>query len=158
MLSRVLREIHRRGQFRYKLLAWFYARLLGGCGRGLILHGNCHIKHPAKIFIGKNAGINDGAYLNGLGGITMGDNVTISANAIIVSTGLDPLSIKAEKTHIERPVVIGNSVQIGAGAINLPGVTIGDNSLVGAGAVVTKDVAGNCIVAGNPARIIREIA
>lgn len=158
MFSRVLREIHRRSQFRHKVQAWYYSRLFGACGSGLVLHGNCHIKHPARIFIGKNAGINDGAYLNGLGGITMGNNVTVSANAIIISTGLDPVSIKAEKAHVNKPVVIGNFVQIGAGATILPGVTIGDNTLVGAGAVVTKDVAGNCIVAGNPARVIREIA
>lgn len=158
MLTRVLREIHRRSQVRHKVQAWYYARLFGACGSGLVLHGDCHIKHPSGIFIGKNAGINDGAYLNGLGGITLGDDVTVSANAMIISTGLDPASIKAGKAHVSRPVVIGNFVQIGAGATILPGVTIGDNTLIGAGAVVTKDIVGNCIVAGNPARILREIA
>lgn len=93
MLNYLLRVINRRSQFRYKVIAWYYSRIFGECGTGLIFHGNCNIKTPKNIRLGKNVGINDGAYLNGMGGITIGDNVSISANAIIVSTGLDPRSL-----------------------------------------------------------------
>ena len=56
-----------------------------------------------------------------------------------------------------RPVRIEDNVWIGGGAILLPGVTVGDNSVIGAGAVVTRDVPANTVVAGNPARVIREL-
>lgn len=157
MLSSLLREFNRLAQFRYKVQAWYYSRIFGECGSGLVLHGPCHIKNPGNIRVGDNVGINDGAYLNAMGGITIGDNVSISANAMIVSTGLDPSSLKLGKSHVSKGIAIGNGVQIGAGAIVLPGIVIGDNTLVGAGAVVTKSIPGNCIVAGNPAKVIREI-
>jgi len=59
--------------------------------------------------------------------------------------------------EVARPIVIEDNVWLGGGAIVLPGVRIGRNAVVGAGAVVTRDVAANTVVAGNPARVIREI-
>jgi maltose O-acetyltransferase len=158
LLKKLLRKASNTSQFQFKIQAIYYYFLLYKCGQGLVIHGHCQIKHPLGITLGDNVGINDDAYLNGMGGIIIGNNVSISAKSIIISTGLDPMSLKTSKNHITNKVMIGNNVQIGAGAIVLPGVTIGDNTLVGAGAIVTKDVIGNCIVAGNPARIIRYIS
>lgn len=77
---------------------------------------------------------------------------------MILST-THPLDAEQRKNWktIGAKINIGNNVWIGAGAIVLPGVTISDNSIIGAGSVVTKDVPRNCVVAGNPAKIIKII-
>jgi galactoside O-acetyltransferase len=76
-----------------------------------------------------------------------------------ISTSIHPVSPRLRKYKIQRnkQIHIGKNVWLGAGAIILPGVTIGDNSIVGAGSVVTKDVPANVIVVGNPARVLRQI-
>lgn len=127
------------------------------CGMNVKFFGKCYIKNHHKIDIGNNVTFNDGAYLNGMGGIKIGNNVSVSALSIIVSTALDPDTLKTSKKHIDKKIFIGDNVQIGVGAIILSGITIGDNVIVGAGSVVTKNVDSNCIVAGNPARVIRII-
>lgn len=150
---------HRLHNIQYKLLAlksWYYKFLFDSCGSGFKLWGNCYIKNPQKIVLGKNVSINDGAYLNGLGGIVIGDNVSISAQSILVSTSLEPANL-SKKTHVNKKINIGSNVQIGAGAIILAGIKIGDNVMVGAGSVVTKDIEGNVVVAGNPARVLRSL-
>lgn len=137
--------------------AFYYSFLFGSCGDELKFFGPCNIKNPQNVSVGNNVTINDGVYINGVGGVEIGDNVSISASAIIVSTGLDPSSMVSKKSHIEGPIIIGNNVQIGAGAIVIAGVTVGDNVIVGAGSVVTKDVSSNCIVCGVPARYLRSL-
>ena len=59
--------------------------------------------------------------------------------------------------HYSLPIHIGNKVWIGANSVVLPGVTIGENSVIGAGSIVTRDIPANVIAAGNPCRVIREI-
>lgn len=140
-----------------RLKAFFYANLFKECGKNLIFYGSCNIKNPDKISVGNNVTINDNAYLNGQGYIKIGDNVSISANAIIVSTGLDLDLFLNEKKHICNAIIIGDNVQLGAGCIVLPGIVIGNNVVVGAGSVVTKKIENNCVVAGNPAKIIRKL-
>lgn len=126
-------------------------------GINIKFFGNCNIKNPENISIGNNITFNDAAYLNGLGGIIIGNNVSISAHSIIVSTGLDPLTLKNNKVHINKKIIIGDNVQIGAGSIILAGVKIGDNVIVGAGSIVTKSFESDCIIAGNPAKVLRKL-
>ena len=147
-------------KIQYKILiirALYYSILFKKSGENLKLWGKCYIKNPHEIELGNNVAINDGVYLNGMGGIQIGNNVAISAGAIIVSAALDTNCFLVKKKHISQKICIGSDVQIGAGAIILSGVSIGSNVIVGAGSVVTKDVESNCIVAGNPAKIIREL-
>jgi maltose O-acetyltransferase len=141
----------------YDLKGFFHKKQFNSCGDDVKFFGNIFIKNPNNILVGNHVSFNDGAYLNGLGGIEIGNNVAISALSIIVSTGLDPLTLKYNKTHINKKIVIGNNVQIGAGAIILSGIEIGDNVIIGAGSVVTKNIESNCIIAGNPAKIIKEL-
>jgi len=94
--------------------------------------------------------------MNGLGGISIGDNVSISALSVIVSTSLDPDKL-VDKLHVNKPIFIGDNVQIGTGAIILPGIRIGNNVMIGAGAVVTKDIDSNCVIVGNPAKMLRKV-
>jgi acetyltransferase-like isoleucine patch superfamily enzyme len=95
--------------------------------------------------------------------IEVGDGCLIATGARIMDNDGHPLDAEARKRH-ERvadediaPVTIGSNVWIGVRAMILKGVTIGDNAVIGAGAIVTKDVPANTVVAGNPARVIREL-
>ena len=93
------------------------------------------------------------------GKVIIGDNVMIAPDCVIYvrnheSSRLDIPMCKQGSTE-ERPVVIGNDVWIGGRVIILPGVKIGDGAIVGAGSVVTRDVSEYDIVAGNPARVIK---
>jgi acetyltransferase-like isoleucine patch superfamily enzyme len=93
-------------------------------------------------------------YINGSNGIDFGDNVYIGPGVRIISTNHDEQDYTKYVTCC--PIKIGNNVWIGANAIILPEVQIGNNVIVGAGSVVTKNIPSDQIVAGNPARMIRE--
>lgn len=109
-----------------------------------------------NIHLGKNVFINQGVTLVDLGGIYIGDKVLIGPKATIISVN-HPLDPKNRRSVELKPVHIADNVWIGANAIILPGVTIEENAVVAAGAVVTKDVAKNTVVAGSPAKIIKTI-
>ncbi len=107
-----------------------------------------------SVKIGKNVVIMNNALFMAAGGITIEDDVLVAANAQLISNNHD-LHDHAVLTC--KPVLLKHNCWIGAGATILPGVTVGENAVVGAGAVVTKDVEDNTIVAGNPARVIKRI-
>lgn len=101
--------------------------------------------------------MNAGAQIRCKERITIGDNCAIARNVLIMDFDAHRITYTDGTTNrVTAPITIGNSVWIGAGATILKGVTIGDNAIIGAGSVVTKDVKANTIVAGNPARVIRE--
>lgn len=88
------------------------------------------------------------------GGIEIGDDAFIGPNVSLITTNhaADP---EMRRCTISRPIRLCGNVWIGAGAIVLPGVTVGEDAIVGAGAVVTKDVPPGAVVGGNPARLIK---
>jgi acetyltransferase-like isoleucine patch superfamily enzyme len=110
------------------------------------------------ITVGRNVFVNQNCTFYDLGGLDIADNVMIGPNVSIITTGhpLEPSQRRA--SVIARPVVIERNVWIAAGAIIIGGVTVGENSVVAAGSVVTKDIPPNALVGGNPARVIRSIA
>lgn len=109
-----------------------------------------------NITLGKDVFINSGCRFQDQGGITIGDKTLIGHNVVLATLnhGFAP---EDRATLYPAPIVIGNKVWIGAGAIVLQGVSIGDNAIVAAGAVVTKDVKENTVVGGVPARFIKTI-
>lgn len=107
-----------------------------------------------EVKIGCNVIVMNGCLMMSAGGITIDDEAQIAANVQLISNNHD---LDDRNVITCRPIHIGKRVWIGAGATILPGVTIGDNAVVGAGSVVTKDVEANTIVAGNPAKIIKRI-
>ena len=106
--------------------------------------------------IGKNVFINHGCSFLDLGGITIEDEVLIGPQVKLVTEN-HPVDPSNRKSLDVKSVHIGKNVWLGAGAIILPGVTVGENSIVAAGAVVTKDVPSNTIVGGVPAKYIKNI-
>ena len=110
-----------------------------------------------NLRIGRNVFVNQGCRLDDLGGITLGDDVMLGPGVRIISSGhpLDPAKRRRQVTA--APIVIGRNVWIGAGATILQGVTIGDDTVVAAGAVVAADVPPAVLVAGVPARIVKSV-
>ncbi len=90
------------------------------------------------------------------GGITIDDGALIGHNVVLATLNHDPNPAARRDMH-PRPIHIGKNVWIGAGAVILPGVTVGDNAIVAAGAVVSRDVEPGTVVAGVPARKIKNI-
>lgn len=130
------------------------------CGENLNVLSDVDILSGEFISIGNNCKINSGVFLNGRSGITIGDNVTLSHGAKLISAGYDiELWMKTgNRVHFNnKPIHIGNNCWIGANALILPGVSItGEYVIIGAGAVVTKDVTeSRVLVAGNPAKIVK---
>lgn len=109
---------------------------------------------PHMVKIGKNVVVMPGCLLMSAGGITIDDGAMIAANVQLISNNHD---LYERQVITCKPVHIGKNAWIGAGATILPGVTVGDNAVVGAASVVTKDVAPDTIVAGNPAKFIKAI-
>lgn len=109
-----------------------------------------------NITVGKGVFINEGCCFQDQGGIEIGNNALIGQQVVIATLNHD-LAPDKRANMIPAPVKIGNNVWIGAHATILAGVTIGDNAVVAAGAVVTKDVPANAVVGGVPAKIIKTI-
>ena len=109
------------------------------------------------ITIGVNTFVNYNCVFNDYGPITIGDNVLIGFNVMLITSThpTDPQDRLQERNDGIGRIVIGNNVWIGAGAMVLPGVTIGDDSVIGAGSVVTRDIPASVIAVGNPCRVIR---
>ena len=125
---------------------------------------NCYIEPPLHASWGKYTHFGNNVYaqfnltLVDDTDIFVGDNVMFGPNVIIATAGhpVDP-PLREKVAQFNIPVRIGKNVWIGAGAIVLPGVTIGDHSVIGAGSVVTKDIPPNVVAVGNPCRVLREI-
>ena len=125
---------------------------------------NCYIEPPFHANWGCNMHVGNNFYSNfnltvvDDTDIYIGDNVMIAPN-VAIATGTHPICPKLREKGYQYnlPVHIGNRVWIGAGTIILPGVTIGDDSVIGAGSVVTKNIPSGVVAVGNPCRVLREI-
>ena len=127
---------------------------IGKIGEGSRVLPPLNLVCANQVTIGKNVMIMGGSLMMSRGGITIDDDVMIAANTQLISNNHD---LHEHVLLICKPVHICRNAWIGAGATILPGVTVGENAVVAAGAVVTKDVAPNTIVGGNPAKFIKNI-
>ena len=109
-----------------------------------------------NIKLGRNVFINSGCCFQDQGGIELGDGCMIGHQVVIATLNHD-LMPERRASMIPAKVTLGRNVWVGAHATILPGVTIGGNSVVAAGAVVTKDVPANCVAAGVPARVVKRL-
>lgn len=133
-------------------------KILGSAGK------NCIVEQPLFCTYGYNTTVGDNFFLNvncklmDSGKITIGDNVFIAPNVCIITEehAMDTAQ-RIQGLEYTHPVTIGDNVWICAGVLVLPGVTIGANSVIGAGSVVTKDIPPDSLAVGNPCRVIRKV-
>ncbi len=128
------------------------------CGDAVAVYSDAYIMHPENMEIGSNVTFQPMCYVEAMGGITIGDDVSIAHHATIISESHvydDPNVPFKCQGMIRKPVVIGNDVWIGAKASVLCGVHIGDKAVIGANSVVNKDVASCHVVVGSPAKTVK---
>lgn len=110
------------------------------------------------ISVGRNVFVNQNCTFYDLGGLDIADDVMIGPNVSIITSGHPIEPSRRRDFVVAKPIAIGRNVWIAAGATIIGGVTVGENSVVAAGSVVTRDVPPNTLVGGNPAKVIRSIA
>jgi galactoside O-acetyltransferase len=133
-------------------------KMLGRIGDNFWIEPPIQFAYGSNIFIGDNFYANVGLTVIDDTKVYIGNNVLIGANVTIGTTGhpIDP-ELRATIKMYAFPVTIEDGAWIGSGAILNPGVTVGKNSVIGTGSVVTKDIPANVVAVGNPCRVLREI-
>ncbi|PML97934.1 sugar O-acetyltransferase [Vibrio breoganii] len=127
--------------------------------------GDAYIEPPfrcdygSNIKLGKNFYANFNCVILDVNTVEIGDNVMFAPNVQIYTAGhpIDPVQRIEVGIEFGLPIKIGNNVWLGGGVIVCPGVTIGENAVIGAGSVVVKDIPANVVAAGNPCKVIRTI-
>ncbi len=143
------------GDKRQKMLKEMFAEIGEGCYIEPPFHANWggkHVHFGKKVYANFNLTLVDDTH------IYVGDNVMFGPNVTVATAGHPILpELRKKEYQYNMPVRIGNNCWLGAGVIVLPGVTIGDNTVVGAGSIVTKDLPANVVAVGNPCKVLRPI-
>ncbi len=132
---------------------------LDSLGQGVVVNGPIFIGNPAGTSLGDDVCINPHLGVHGAGRLTIGSHVHFGQNVEIHTENHNynrPTALPYDPTRIAKDVVIGDSVWLCSHAIIVPGVTIGEGAVIGAGAVVTKDVPPLAVVGGSPATVVRQ--
>lgn len=143
------------GEEKRALLEKMFAEIGEGCYIETPFYANWggkHVHFGSHIYANFNLTMVDDTH------IYVGDHTMIGPN-VIIATGGHPVlpSLREQEYQFNMPVRVGRNCWIGAGAILLPGVSVGDNTVIGAGSVVTKDIPADVVAAGNPCRVMRPI-
>jgi maltose O-acetyltransferase len=134
-------------------------RLLGRVGADVVVRPPVYFDYGSYTTIGARTFVNYGAAILDVGRIDIGDDVQIGPNVQLL-TPTHPMDARERRAgwEAQKPIVVASGVWLGGGVIVCPGVTIGEGSVVGAGAVVTRDVPAQVFAAGNPCRVVRDLA
>lgn len=138
--------------------AWYWSHIFCSFGKKSRILGQIKVIKPENVVLGFDSTLNTGCFLNAKNLITIGNYVHISPYVILNTGGLNYREEKEDRSHLSKPIVIGDGAWVGSGAIINPGVCIGKNSIVGAGAVVTKNIPDSVVAVGVPARPIKKIS
>jgi maltose O-acetyltransferase len=132
--------------------------LLGRIGNGAFIQRPFACDYGYNVSIGDDAFINFNAVILDCAAVTIGDGTQIGPGVQLLAADhpRDP-RIRRDLLELARPISIGSNVWLGAAAIVLPGVSVGDDSIVGAGSVVTHDIPSGVLAVGNPCRVVREL-
>ena len=143
------------GKKRQALMKEMFAEIGEGCYMEPPFHANwggAHVHFGNNVYCTFNPALVDDTH------IYVGDRTKFGPNVTVATAGHPILpELREQAYQYNFPVHIGKNCWIGSGAVILPGVTIGDNSVIGAGSVVTKDIPANVVAVGNPCRVLREI-
>jgi maltose O-acetyltransferase len=133
-------------------------QLFGAIGETFKIEPPFHCDYGCHIYAKENLYINYDCTILDCNYVYLGNNVLI-APKVQIYTAYHPLDATTRRSGLEMaaPITIGDDVWIGGGAIICPGVSIGNNAVIGAGSVVTKDIPANVVAAGNPARVIKQL-
>ena len=143
----------------YKFRYFLVKRIIKKCGKEVVVKDKCHFGNGSKLTVGSYSQLGQNARFGGE--IIIGDYVMMGPDVVIMAVTHDVSDTSKPMIHpsnpsIEKPVEIGNNVWIGTRVIIMPGVKIGSNTIIGAGSVVTKSFSGNSVIAGVPAKLIKE--
>lgn len=142
----------------YPLKKHLLRKLFGKCGRNAYIEAPFHCDYGFNVSVGDSFYANAGCIFLDVTPIVIGDNVMLGPNVQLYAA-THPLSpqerLKGEEYG--KPISIGDNVWIGGNTVIMPGVSVGKNSVIGAGSVVTKDILENVVAFGNPCRIYRQI-
>ncbi|MFI6077524.1 sugar O-acetyltransferase [Actinoplanes sp. NPDC051343] len=132
--------------------------LLGAFGEGSEIRPPFRCDYGYQTFVGARTFANFGLISLDVATVTIGDDVQIGPNVQLLTAlhPVDPTPRRA-KWEAAKPITIGHNVWLGGGVIVLPGITVGDDTVVGAGAVVTRDLPPGVVAAGSPARVLRAV-
>ncbi len=139
---------------RYEL----FRSILGKTDDSFIIESPFHCDYGYNVEVGKNFYMNVGGVILDEAKVIFGDNVFIAPNCAFYTAG-HPLDVERRNKGLEyaKPIRIGNNVWIGGNVVVLPGVTIGDNCVIGAGSVVVKDIPSNSLAVGNPCKVKKQL-
>ena len=154
----LLQKINTCGENKREEINALSYQLFGQAGKDLFIQPPFYCDYGYNISVGNKVFFNFNCCILDVMPVKMGSNILLGPN-VQIYTATHPLKAKERASWLEaaKPITIGNDVWIGGSAIINPGVTIGNGVVIGSGAVVTKDVPDNVFVAGNPARVIKEI-
>lgn len=155
---RLVKEISEIPMDKERQRRHLFKELLGTTAAGFYIENPFICDYGYNIYWGENAYANFGCVILDAAPVHIGKNVMM-APGVKILTATHPIEFEARNTGIEtaEPIHIGDNVWLGGGVIINPGVTIGNNSVIGSGSVVIKDIPENVVAAGNPCRVIREI-
>lgn len=133
-------------------------RLLGGIGSATSIQPPFACDYGSNIWIGDRVYLNFNCVILDCAEVRIGDGTQIASGVQLLAADhpREP-HLRRELLELARPVTIGSNVWIGAAAIVCPGVSVGDDSIIGAGSVVTRDVPAGVVAVGSPARVVREL-
>ena len=132
--------------------------ILGHCTDRVFIESSVHMSYGNHVHLGDQFYANFNLVIIDDMDVYIGNQVMIGQNVTICTTGHPVYPLYREMgAHYSLPIHIGNKVWIGANSVVLPGVTIGENSVIGAGSIVTRDIPANVVAVGNPCRVLREI-
>lgn len=158
--ARCVEALERFNAARFQSPQWYTALkdLLGAIGTDSVVRGPITCDYGKNVYVGDHTFINYDCILMDCAEISIGDRVLIGPRSQLI-TGLHPMDMEARASGLESaaPIRIENHVWLAASVIVLPGVTIGEGAVVGAGSVVTRDVPPKVFGAGNPFRVIRQL-